>query len=191
MSQMPGTAEQDVVDFLTNDHALMIALLETIQETADPKERRDLADTLIAEVMRHAVAEEMHVYPAVEKHVPNGKEEVEHDKKEHDELVDVMKRIEDLDSEDPRFLQEVREMHALLSHHANDEETDQFPKLRQHIPREELVELREKVEAAMKAAPTRPHPSAPHSELFHKTLGPGVGFIDRLRDKLTGRNTDA
>lgn len=191
MSQTPGTAEQDVVDFLTNDHALMIALLETIQETADPKERRDLADTLIAEVMRHAVAEEMHVYPAVEKHVPNGKEEVEHDKKEHDELVDVMKRIEDLDSEDPRFLQEVREMHGMLSHHANDEETDQFPKLRQHIPREELVELREKVEAAMKAAPTRPHPSAPHSELFHKTLGPGVGFIDRLRDKLSGRNTDA
>lgn len=191
MSQMPGTAEQDVVDFLTNDHALMIALLETIQETADPKERRDLADTLIAEVMRHAVAEEMHVYPAVEKHVPNGKEEVEHDKKEHDELVDVMKRIEDLDSEDPRFLQEIREMHAMLSHHANDEETDQFPKLRQHIPREELVELRAKVEAAMKAAPTRPHPSAPHSELFHKTLGPGVGFIDRLRDKLSGRTTDA
>ncbi|MBD8063420.1 hemerythrin domain-containing protein [Oceanitalea stevensii] len=191
MSQMPGTAEQDVVDFLTNDHALMVALLETIQETADPKERRDLADTLIAEVMRHAVAEEMHVYPAVEKHVPNGKEEVEHDKKEHDELVDVMKRIEDLDSEDPRFLQEIREMHGMLKHHANDEETDQFPKLRQHIPREELVELREKVEAAMKAAPTRPHPSAPHSELFHKTLGPGVGFIDRLRDKLSGRTTDA
>ncbi|WP_152190619.1 hemerythrin domain-containing protein [Georgenia satyanarayanai] len=190
MSQTPG-AEQDVVDFLTNDHALMIALLETIQETADPKERRDLADTLIAEVMRHAVAEEMHVYPAVEKHVPNGKEEVEHDKKEHDELVDVMKRIEDLDSADPRFLQEVREMHGMLKHHANDEETDQFPKLRQHIPREELVELREKVEAAMKAAPTRPHPSAPHSELFHKTLGPGVGFIDRLRDKLSGRTTDA
>ncbi|MCM3661353.1 hemerythrin domain-containing protein [Georgenia satyanarayanai] len=191
MSQTPGTAEQDVVDFLTNDHALMIALLEEIQETAGPKERRDLADTLIAEVMRHAVAEEMHVYPVIEKHVPNGKEEVEHDKKEHDELVDVMKRIEDLDSEDPRFLQEIREMHALLKHHANDEETDQFPKLRQHIPREELVELREKVEAAMKAAPTRPHPSAPHSELFHKTLGPGVGFIDRLRDKLSGRNTDA
>ncbi|PYF95950.1 Hemerythrin HHE cation binding domain-containing protein [Georgenia satyanarayanai] len=191
MSQTPGTAEQDVVDFLTNDHALMVALLETIQETADLKERRDLADTLIAEVMRHAVAEEMHVYPAVEKHVPNGKEEVEHDKKEHDELVDVMKRIEDLDSEDPRFLQEIREMHGMLKHHANDEETDQFPKLRQHIPREELVELREKVETAMRAAPTRPHPSAPHSELFHKTLGPGVGFIDRLRDKLSGRTTDA
>ncbi|MCU1564171.1 MAG: cation-binding protein, partial [Arthrobacter sp.] len=36
---------------------------------------------------------------------------------------------------------------------------------------------------------TRPHPHAPHSELFHKTVGPGVGMIDRLRDKLTGRHT--
>ena len=29
----------------------------------------------------------------------------------------------------------------------------------------------------------------PHPELFHKTVGPGVGIIDRLRDKLTGRRT--
>ena len=50
-------------------------------------------------------------------------------------------------------------------------------------------DLGEKVERAKKLAPTRPHPSAPHSELFHKTVGPGVGMIDRLRDKLTGRQT--
>jgi hypothetical protein len=39
-----------------------------------------------------------------------------------------------------------------------------------------------KIEAAKTAAPTRQHPSAPHSELFHKTLGPGVGMVDRFRD---------
>jgi hypothetical protein len=33
------------------------------------------------------------------------------------------------------------------------------------------VELGEKVQNAEKLAPTRPHPSAPHSELFHKTVG--------------------
>ena len=27
------------------------------------------------------------------------------------------------------------------------------------------------------------------SELFHKLVGPGVGLVDRLRDKLTGRAT--
>jgi hypothetical protein len=46
-----------------------------------------------------------------------------------------------------------------------------------------------KVETAKKLAPTRPHPSAPNAELFHKLVGPGVGLVDRLRDKLTGRAT--
>lgn len=185
-----GNETQDVVDLLTADHTLMLELIDEILASADPAERRDLADRLIAEVMRHAVAEEMHVYPAIEKHLPDGAEVVEQDKKEHDELVDVMKQMEHLDAGTPAFLEQVRQMQSLLQQHARDEETDQFPKLRTHISRADLVGLREKVERAMKLAPTRPHPSAPHSELFHKTVGAGVGMVDRLRDKLTGRTTD-
>ena len=184
-----GAQSTDVVDILTADHQDMLALIGQIEGTAEAEQRRDLADTVIAEVMRHAVAEEMYVYPAIEEHVPDGKAEVEHDKKEHDEIVEVMKRMEDVDASDPQFMTLVRELEAQLRHHAGDEETEQFPKLRASIPREKLVELGEKVETAKKLAPTRPHPSAPHSELFHKTLGPGIGLVDRLRDKLTGRQT--
>lgn len=186
---MAETHGGDVVDILTTDHQEMIDLLSQIEQTADPGQRRDLADTVIAEVMRHAVAEEMLVYPAVEEHVPNGKEEVEHDKKEHEEIVRLMKRLEDVDSADPMFMELVRELEGQLRHHAKDEESEQFPQLRAHIPGDKLVELGEKVQNAKKVAPTRPHPSAPHSELFHKTVGPGVGMVDRLRDKLTGRHT--
>ncbi|GAA1133892.1 hemerythrin domain-containing protein [Citricoccus alkalitolerans] len=182
--------QSDAVDILTADHRAMLELLGQIESTADADERRDLADTVIAEVMRHAVAEEMFVYPAMEKHLPNGAEEVEHDKKEHDELVQVMKRIEDINASDPEFMDCVREMESQLRHHIDDEESDQFPQLRASIPADELVEIGQKVENAKKIAPTRPHPNAPHSELFHKTIGPGVGMVDRLRDKLTGRKTD-
>ena len=184
-----GGPAADVVDVLTADHRDMLELLTEIQSTPDPTRRRDLADTVIAEVMRHAVAEEMYVYPAIEKHLPNGKEEVEHDKKEHDDVVKLMKQIEDVDSADPRFLELIREMDSQLRHHMTDEEADQFPQLRAHIPADELVELAGKVETAKKLAPTRPHPSAPHSELFHKSIGAGVGMVDRIRDKLTGRQT--
>ena len=184
-----GQAGADVVDILTSDHQEMVELISRIEGAADAEARRDLADTVIAEVMRHAVAEEMFVYPAVEKHVPNGKDEVEHDKEEHEEIVQLMKRLEDADASDARFLELVRELDGKLRHHAEDEETEQFPKLRAHLPAEDLVELGKKVEAAKKLAPTRPHPSAPHSELFHKTVGAGVGLVDRLRDKLTQRQT--
>ncbi len=184
-----GGAALDVVDILTSDHREMVELLGQIEQTADPGRRRELADTVIAEVMRHAVAEEMYVYPAIEEHVPGGKEQVEHDKQEHDQIVKVMKQMEDVDASDPAFMGLVLQMEAMLRHHATDEESEQFPQLRAHIPGEKLVKLGEQVQTAKKLAPTRPHPSAPHSELFHKTIGPGVGMIDRLRDKLTGRHT--
>jgi hypothetical protein len=180
---------RDVVDILTADHRDMIELLARIKAAPGRADRRDLADTVIAEVMRHAVAEEMYVYPAVEKHVPNGAEKVEHDKKEHGEIVHLMKRMEDVDASAPAFMELVHKLEEALGHHASDEETEQFPQLRAHVPAGELVGLGEKVERAKKLAPTRPHPHAPHSELFHKTVGTGVGMVDRLRDKLTGRHT--
>ncbi|RLV54993.1 hemerythrin domain-containing protein [Aeromicrobium phragmitis] len=183
------TAGEDVTDILTTDHRQMLELLAEIEQSTDPERRRDLADTVIAEVMRHAIAEEMFVYPAMEEHVPNGREEVEHDKQEHDEIVQVMKKLEDVDAEDPRFMELARELEAQLRHHADDEESEQFPKLREHIPHDERVQLGDKVQNAKKVAPTRPHPHAPHSELFHKAVGPGVGMVDRLLDKLTGRHT--
>lgn len=179
----------DVVDILTADHKEMLTLVGRIKNTSDAEERRDLADTTIAEVMRHAVAEEMHVYPAIEEHVPNGAEMADHDKQEHDEIVQVMKELEDADASGATFMGLVGRLEDLLRHHASDEETNQFPQLRAHIPAEELLDMGQKVENAKKLAPTRPHPGAPHSELFHKTVGPGVGMVDRLMDKLTGRQT--
>ncbi|NKX49284.1 hemerythrin domain-containing protein, partial [Arthrobacter deserti] len=174
-----GHTGTDAVDILTSDHGEMLELLGQIEGTPGAGQRRDLADTVIAEIMRHAVAEEMYVYPAIKEHVPNGEEEVEHDKQEHDEIVQVMKRMEDIDASDPAFMDLVRQPEALLRHHMDDEESEQFPKLRASIPGGKLIELGEKVQTAKKLAPTRPHPHAPHSELFHKTVGPGVGMVDR------------
>lgn len=179
----------DVVDALTTDHREALDLLDRIGRSTDPAAKRDIADTLIAEVVRHAIAEEMYVYPAMRKHVPDGGKEVEHDIEEHKELEETMKRLEAVEATDPRFDELVRTMTKQLRHHAHDEESDQFPKLREHVPHDELVELREKVIRAKKIAPTRPHPNAPNAELFHKVVGPGVGLVDRLHDRLTHRSS--
>jgi hemerythrin superfamily protein len=185
----PAVHVEDVVDILTADHHEMLDLLGQIEHTPNASRRRDIADTVIAEVMRHAVAEEMHVYPAIEEHVPNGAEEVRQDKQDHDKIVQTMKQMEDLDASAPAFMERVRRLETQLQDHATSEESRQFPQLRAHVPGEKLIVLGEKVRNAKEMAPTRPHPNAPHSELFHKTIGPGVGMLDRLRDKLTGRHT--
>src|SRR5688572_24493799 len=107
----------DVIDILTADHKEMLALVGRIKSASDDEERRDLADTIIAEVMRHAVAEEMHVYPAIEEHVPNGAEMTDHDKQEHDEIVQVMKELEDADASGATFMGLVGRLEDLLRHH--------------------------------------------------------------------------
>ncbi|GIF40388.1 hemerythrin domain-containing protein [Actinoplanes xinjiangensis] len=187
MTSSPTTG--DVFDVLTSDHRDVTALISEIWTIKDPMIRRDLTDTAISELVRHAVAEEMYVYPAMRKYLPEGDKAVEHDVEEHKELEEAMKRLEDVDVSDIAFEEALRKLETILADHVQDEETEQFPELRRRIPHDELVELAGKVETAKKLAPTRPHPAAPNSELFHKLVGPGVGLVDRLRDKLTGRAT--
>ncbi len=188
MSETAGN--QDVVDILTTDHREVLALVNQIP-TADSAQRRDMVDTVIAELVRHSVAEEMYVYPAMREHLADGEDQVQHDIEEHQELMEVMKELEDLDTGDQRFLEVLGRLEQLLRDHVSDEESEQFPRLRAQLPHDQLIEMGMKVEAAKKTAPTRPHPSAPHSDLFHKTVGPGVGLVDRLRDTLTGRPNKA
>lgn len=183
------SSDRDVIDVLTTDHREVEQLLDQIKAATDPTQRRELADQLISELVRHSVAEEMYVYPAMRDHLPDGDAAVEHDTQEHKQLERTMKQLEGVDASAPEFLQTVAELEATLRDHISDEESEQFPQLRTHVPDQTLVELKGKVETAKKIAPTRPHPNAPNAELFHKLVGPGVGLVDRLRDKLTGRQT--
>jgi hemerythrin-like domain-containing protein len=183
------SSDHDVIDALTTDHREVSELFDQITASTDPVARRDLADSLIAELVRHSVAEEMHVYPAIRDHVPNGDAAVDDDTREHKELETHMKELERADASSPEFLEALARMRRVFEQHIADEEGEQFTQLRAHIPAERLVALKGEVETAKKLAPTRPHPASPNAELFHKTVGPGVGLVDRLRDRLTGRNT--
>jgi hemerythrin superfamily protein len=181
--------QRDIVDELITDHREALQLLARIPVSVKADEQRELADIAIAEVVRHSVAEETYVYPAMREYLPDGEDLVNHDIEEHDELEKIMKELEKTDASDPAFAGLVHKMSDALRHHAQDEEANQFPRLRERVSHEQLVELRRKVDQAKRRAPTRPHPDSPNSELFHKIVGPGVGLVDRARDKLTGRTT--
>ncbi len=181
------TPDLDVVDLLTTDHHEVLGLLDEIRTSTSAGRRRELADVVIGELVRHSVAEEMFVYPAMRQHLPDGDAAVEHDVAEHKQLEKLMKDWEGADAADADFDRVLTELEQVLRDHVDDEETEQFPQLRQHIPHAELVGMAARVEAAKKVAPTRPHPLAPNNALFHFVVGPGVGLVDRLRDAWTDR----
>jgi iron-sulfur cluster repair protein YtfE (RIC family) len=183
-------ATEDVLDLLAEEHREAEQMLEELS-SQDKQEHdpRELADRLTASLVRHSVAEEMYVYPAMREHLEDGDAAVEHDISEHQELEELLKRLEGLEPGDEQWPEVVAALRETLADHVADEENDHFPRLRAEVPEDVLIDLRDKVEMAEQVAPTRPHPSAPHSELFHKIVGPGVGMVDRLRDALAGRMT--
>jgi hemerythrin superfamily protein len=187
---MTETQSQDLIDVLVTDHREVDQLFADLEAaTNDPQRRRRLADVVIAELIRHSVAEEMYLYPTVRAALPDGDRVADHEIAEHADAERTMRDIEDLEFDDARLDAALTELMALIRHHVHEEETDLFPRLREACNAQELRELGAKVETAKKLAPTRPHPAAPDRPPLNKLLAPGAGLVDRLRDALSGRPT--
>lgn len=182
-------SDRDVVDVLSEDHREVESLIAQIWTETAPDRRRELADIMIAELVKHSVTEELFVYPVMRVNLPDGPAAVERDVLEHEDLELTMKSLESADPTTPAFDELVRHLEAVLTEHVTGEETTQFPQLRAAVDRDVLVRLGEQVTAAKAVVPTRPHPSTPNSALAHAIVGPGVGLVDRLRDRFSGRPT--
>jgi hemerythrin superfamily protein len=182
------TKQQDLVDAIIADHREVEAVFDEIEASGDARMRRELVEHVIAELVRHSVAEEEYLYPTARKVLPDGDKIADHELEEHAEAEQVMKNIESTDAADPRFDELVGELIADIRHHLKDEEEDLLPKLRKKCSQQDLRDLGEKFQRAKRMAPTRPHPSAPDKPPANKILGPGVGLIDKMRDALTNRN---
>lgn len=178
---------QNVVDLLMADHREAEELLQQLMTEDSPEARRELADALIGHLVRHSVAEEAIVYPVMRSHLADGEQAVEHDKEEHRRLEVVMKEMEAGETGGPEFFELLGRLQSVLADHVKDEETQQLPVLRAELDEDVLKGMGGAVEALKLVAPTRPHPEAPKSPLFHLTVGAGVGLVDRLRDALSSK----
>jgi hemerythrin superfamily protein len=185
--------QRDVIDILSADHREVEAMFTELEKLMGSRSgtedelRKDLVDQATIELVRHAVAEEVAVYPAVKTKV--SAEEAERAKREHAEAEETMKRLEGLDPNDEGFEDELRKLMSEIRAHVVEEEGEMFPRMRQVMTGDELVELGKRVETIKKMAPTRPHPSVPNDPGKRLAVGPVAGLFDRLRDMASGRGT--
>lgn len=178
----------NVIEELTTDHREVESLFEQIEtRTADDRERRNLADVLTMELVRHAVAEEEHLYPAVRRYVDDGDDLADKELDDHREIEQLLKELEGCEPGDARFDALIAQLKSSVTAHVRDEEDRLFRLLADSCPAEALDELGQKIRSAKETAPTRPHPSAPDTPPLNKLLAPGTGMVDRVRDMLTGR----
>jgi hemerythrin superfamily protein len=184
-----STTPTDVITFLMEQHTEvdgMFAELEGREGATDSKVK-SLAEQVVMALVKHSVAEEIYLYPTVREAVPGGDAIADHELGEHGEAEQTMKRLEALTPEEAEFWPTLHKLMAEIRHHVSEEEDGLFPKLRAACSPEQLRELGRKVERVQSVAPTRPHPAVPSEGAGLAALAPGIGFVDRLRDALSGR----
>lgn len=179
--------QRDIIEVLTHDHREVDAMFVRLHSTADKAARKDLADEIAIELVRHSVAEEQWLYPTVRDRIEGGAQLADRELAEHAVVENLLKDIGKHDPDQTRFDDQMTALMANVRQHVVEEESELFPQLRAVCTDDELRDLGAKIEKTKRHAPTRPHPRSPSQPPANKILGPGVALLDRLRDKLTGR----
>ncbi|MFF4283680.1 hemerythrin domain-containing protein [Streptomyces kronopolitis] len=178
----------DVIAELTTDHREVEELFTQLEKTPPGStERKRLVDALTIELVRHSVAEEQYLHPAMREHLTGGDTLADKELADHfriEKLLDDLQKhkVDDLD-----FDRLVVKLRTEVAAHISEEENDLFAQLRTGVRPYVLEELGDKVRQAKKSAPTRPHPNAPSTPPVNKLLAPGLGLVDRVRDYVSGR----
>ncbi|MGI5143209.1 MULTISPECIES: hemerythrin domain-containing protein [unclassified Streptomyces] len=178
----------NVIDELTTDHREVEEYFGRLRALpVGHKDRRTVVDEITIELVRHSVAEEMYLYPAVREHLPGGDALADKEIQDHAEVERVLKDLESRDVDHPEFEVLVQKLINDVTEHVMEEEQQLFPSLTQVCTPEQLDKLGAQVRRAKAVAPTRPHPGAPDTPPGNKLLAPGAGLVDRVRDFVTGR----
>lgn len=96
---MSNGTEPDSGTVIVDDHRAVGGVsVELEGGERDPQGRRDLADHMNAKHVRHSIAEEEHMYPAVREYLEHGDEVADHEIAEHIEVERLLKRVEGVDA---------------------------------------------------------------------------------------------
>lgn len=135
----------DAVELLTQEHAEAKAMFERIEASTDPAEKDKLLAEVMAALRAHTKIEEEVLYAPMREQVKGGGKMFEEAMQEHQEAKEAMNKLDKMSATDedwqPQF--EIL-MHGVL-HHATEEETEMFPKLRETFSQAHLDELGEKL----------------------------------------------
>jgi hemerythrin superfamily protein len=171
--------QQDVVDLLLEQHSQVKSLFRQLAG-AEGVQKRELFEDLVRMLAVHESAEEQVVHPMARRDA--GDDVVEARLHEESEAKDALAQLYDMGVDHPEFDTRMAAFAQAVLDHAEHEEHDEFPYLRQNIPAEQLSRMAGAVRAAEAIAPTRPHPAAGESAIANMMAGPPAAVFDRMRD---------
>lgn len=181
MSERPETMpENDVIDLLLRQHQEIRGLFGEVQNKA-AEARTAAFDRLRRLLAVHETAEEEIVHPFARRAIDGGEKVIEARLTEENHAKQLLSELEDIGPDGAGFPQKLAELRNAVLDHAEHEETEEFPRVREQATDQQLKGMATAVKAAEAMAPTHPHPGA-ESPTANVLAGPFAALTDRARD---------
>lgn len=182
----------DAIQLLKQQHDEVEGLFDSYEQLTgdEAQRRREVVDEIAEKLSRHAAIEEQAFYPTVREVLPEREDEIEHDLEEHQEVKEILARLERLKTDEPEFDRIVRDLIADVRHHVREEEEDLFPDVRDALGQDSLDDLGEAMTELYERAPTHPHPNEPQEPPANVLAGAAAAALDRVRDAISRRGDE-
>jgi hypothetical protein len=169
----------DVVALVRRDH-------ESIKEGFSRLVRRgvdspDLFLDLANRLIRHEVAEEIVVYPAIRSQL-EGEQLAQARLAEQSEIENQLYSIERVGFDEAVLQSELADIWSLVFDHSEREEAEVLPLLNVTLTLAKRIELGHRYAEVRDTAPNRPHPHAGADPIANPIIGPMAAMADWIRD---------
>ncbi|CAI7567356.1 unnamed protein product [Penicillium palitans] len=171
-----------ISEAIKDDHRRLESYYNIIVNSEDEDEQTRFQNQFTWELARHAVAEELVVFPALEKVRSDGKEKIDDDRREHSALKEMIYVFQDLNSSDPRFFPTITMLMEGLARHMRDEEANDLVILEETLTSDESEELGETLGRTKMFLPSRSHLYDLDNPRFETVADLITAPLDRLQD---------
>jgi len=136
-SQIMG---EDVIDVLLEDHREFEQMLASLRSGRHHR----LAGVLSAALIRHGIAEEEYVYPALRDHAADGDRVADRGMAQHAQLAETIQQLDTAHASDADRQRLVAALTSEISRHIQHDRVELFPRLRATCTRSHLTWLGER-----------------------------------------------
>ncbi|OTA88981.1 hypothetical protein M434DRAFT_79862 [Hypoxylon sp. CO27-5] len=177
-----AAARGPLLSAIAHDHRELESYYPHIVDNKTSDERTRYQNLFVWELARHSVAEEMIVYPAMEKHLEDGHDLAWKDRNQHQTIKEQLYRFQSLKAEDPDFEPTFRKLFSDLQRHVKEEEEHDLPELEAQLDNDSLSQLSRSFERTKLLVPTRSHPLSPRTPPFETAAALLSAPIDKVAD---------